>query len=568
VVVALMYVDQKFNPQKIGATERLQASTIRSYSGGLNVADTDLNMSPSYAKVLDNIERSTDGTLSIRPGTLFLSSVGDSAHYIVNCTYFNGYVISVMDDGTFWQTNGAGTTTQMTLVVGGGNPFTPGTTFVSFTIFNSDLLVANGKDKPIIISGNPNKPNYMLPDFIQDLANGTNVNTPVGAFITSHGQYTIIAGIPAEPSYIYISAKGTSGTYLNDPAPNDAVAIDLGPRVSIGSATITGVISYRDKLMVMFERGALPMNLGVYTGTTPVHTPTDDGFIEEFGCASHRSMHSVGDDMFYCDNVGVISTNRIAVFNTLRPIRASQLIDPLITAMMSTLSQAQISKYVFSVYDLRHFRYMLFIPSFDSGGNLVETVGFSYTNIPTLKVSAWARLRGWTWQCGCRTALQNVIFANGNKLYAYDFAATDTCIDFRNDPAVDSGVGLPVTFDWELPWADFKQRTQTKTMRYLGLDTQGTGKFTAELYADNYYTYNGSRVPLLSMDFLGGDAAGYGAAPYGDSPYGGGRRTSEERLYAYVAKFKLMKLRFFGTTRNKVKFISISVLYMHGTVRR
>jgi hypothetical protein len=256
------------------------------------------------------------------------------------------------------------------------------------------------------------------------------------------------------------------------------------------------------------------------------------------------------------------------VFNTLRPIRASQLIDPLITQMMSTLSQSQISQYVFSVYDLRHFRYILFIPSFDSGGNLTETVGFSYTNIPTLKVSAWARLRGWKWQCGCRTALQNVIFASGNKLYAYDFAASDTCIDFRNDPAVSGGSGVPVHFEWELPWADFKQRTQTKTMRYIGLDTRGTGKFTVELYADNFYTYNGAQVPLLSMDFIGGDAAGYGASPYGDTPYGGGRRTSEERLYAFTAKFKLMKLRFFGTTRNAVRFISISVLYLRGSIRR
>ena len=72
--------------------------------------------------------------------------------------------------------------------------------------------------------------------------------------------------------------------------PNDAIALDVGPRVSLGSATITGLVAYRDKLLVTFERGVLPLNLGVYTGSPAIHTPTDDGFIEEFGCLTHRSL--------------------------------------------------------------------------------------------------------------------------------------------------------------------------------------------------------------------------------------------------------------------------------------
>lgn len=564
-----MYHSKRFNEKTIGASERLQQSTIRSYDGGLNVADTDLNMSPTYARVLDNVERSTDGTLSIRPGTKFIVDLGMPTEKIINITYFNGFVIAVKSSGRFWKIDGAGNSTELTLVVGGASPFTSGTQFVSFTIFNSDLIVANGKDKPVIILGDPSKPNYMKPDYLHDKASGTNINTPVGAYVIAHGEYTIFAGIPAAPSYIYISARGTSGTFLNDPAPNDAVAIDLGPRVSLGSATITGLVSYRDKLMVTFERGVLPLKLGVYsTGTPAIHAPTDDGFTEEFGCLAHRSLVSVGDDTYYADNVGVNSASRLALFNTLRPVRASQLVDPLMTAMMSTLSQAQISRYVFAVYDMRHFRYMLFIPSFDSSGNLLETVGFSYTNIPSLKVNAWARLRGWKWQCGCRTALQNVIFAQDNKLYAYDFSATETNIDFRDDPSVDNGNGTPVEFTWELPWADFKKRMDTKTTRYIALDTRGTGKFTCQLFVDNLFERNDALTPLLTLELVGGDALGYGSSPYGDSPYGGGRRTSDERLYAFTAKFKLMKLRFTGVTKNKVKFISISIGYMRGTIRR
>jgi hypothetical protein len=347
------------------------------------------------------------------------------------------------------------------------------------------------------------------------------------------------------------------------------VEIDLGPRISLGSSTITGLVAYRDKLIVTFERGVLPMTLGVYTGT-PVasHNPTDDGFIEEFGCLSHRSLYSVGDDTFYVDNIGVNSIARISVFNTLRPVRVSQLIDPLITTAMQQLSAQQIARGVFAVYDIRHFRYILFIPQYAADGvTITETVGYSYTNIPQLDIKAWARLRGWKWQSACRTSLQNVLFTAKNKIYSYNFDDTNNA-DFLNDPEINTSLGTDVSFEWELPWADFKQRMEQKLMRYIGLDTQGTGQFTLEAYVDNIKQQSNVPAPLLSMDFIGGDAAGYGEGGYGDGPYGGGRITSEERLFAFVAKFKLMKLRIFGATKARLKFVSISVAYMRGSIRR
>jgi hypothetical protein len=367
---------------------------------------------------------------------------------------------------------------------------------------------------------------------------------------------------------MYISAKGTSGTFFNDPAPNDAVNVDLGPRVSLGSSRITGLVAYRDKLLVSFERGILPLNLGNYTGSPSVHDPTDDGFIEEFGCLTHRSLVSVGDDTFYCDNVGVNSITRVNIFNTLRPIRASHLIDPLTTELIQPLSAQQISQYVFAVYDLRNFRYMLFVPRFaEDGVTVVETIGFSYSNIPALKIQAWARLRGWRWQAACRTALQNVIFAMDNKLYSYDFDNFDMSADFLGDPSIAGGNGVPLDFEWELPWADMKKRMDIKATRYIGLDTQGTAEFTVEGYVDNIVEYQGQDAPLLQMHFVAGNSSGYGASPYGNSGYGGGRRTSTEFLYAWVMKFKLMKLRFFGSTMGKLKFISISIAYVHGGIR-
>lgn len=562
-----MYSNATVNPKSIGAREQLQFSTVRSFEGGLNISDTDLNMAPTFAKVLDNVERGTDGTLSVRPGTrLFHKSANGSD--IINMFYFNAFVIAAHADGSIYKIDGAGTTTLIEKV-GGGNLWTAGVYFVSFTIFNSDLIMANGKDKPVIINGHPADARYMLGDYLHDKASGSNINVPVGLFVIAHGQYTCMAGITGDASTLYISAKGTSGTWLSDPAPNDAIKIDLGPRVSLGSATITGLVAYRDRLIVTFERGVLPMRLDVYTGTPAVHTPTDDGFVEEFGCLSHRTLFSVGDDTFFADTIGVNSIARISTFNTLRPVRISQLIDELITNDMKRLTGAQIARNVFAVYDLRHFRYILFVPEFEADGvTIKETIGYSYTNIPALNIKAWARLRGWKWQSACRTSLQNVLFSTRNKIYAYDFDNQSSNADFLNDPDVESGTGSAVTFEWELPWADFKQRMTIKLMRYIGLDTQGNAPFTLEAYVDNIRQYKGTKAPLLSMDFVGGDAGGYGEDGYGDGPYGGGRVTSEERLFAFVAKFKLLKLRFIGSSKKNLRFISISIAYLRGSIRR
>jgi len=545
--------------------DTLLTTTIRGFEGGLNVSDTDLNMKPRYAKVLDNLERGIDGTLQLRPGTRLLATVNASGDVtdIVNQYYFNDFVITVQKSGRVCKVSGTGVVTSLATLW-------TATTFVSFSVFNSRLLIHNGVNKPLVIEGNINKTNYMLCIYSIDLGTGTNVNTPIGSIVASHAQYTLVAGIPSAPSTLYISARGTSGTFLGDAAPNDAVAIDLGPRVALGSAVITGMVSYRDKLMVTFERGVLPMNLGVYTGTpVAVHTPSDDGFIEEYGCLAHRSLISVGDDTYFNDNIGINSITRIVLYNTLRPERISQLVDPLITAAIQPLSPAQISQYVFAVYDLRNKRYMLFVPVF-VGGVITETIGFSYTNIPALKISAWSRLRGWVWSCACRTSLQNILFANANRIYSYDFDNKVSNADFILDTTYNAdGTGVPIAFEWELPWADFNKRMNIKETAYMSLDTTGTASFTVSMYTDNlrYDNLGAAMTPVLTTGMTAGVVSGYGAAAFGNSPYGGGRPTSDERLFAWPAKFKLMKLRMTGSTKKPLRFISVSLAYKRGSIR-
>lgn len=564
-----MYLNKtsgNLNPRGQQPQNNLQVSTVRSFEGGLNVTDTDLNMSPKFAKVLDNLERAIDGSLALRPGTKFLTKL-QSAAPIVNCYYFNNVVITVQNDGAMNKVDGTGAITPLS--IGASNPWPAGSVEVNFTIFDNDLIIVDGINKPIIISGDPLNANYMQAEFLVDLGSLSNVNTPIGKYVVTHAEYMCIAGVSTDPSTIFISARGTSGTFFGDPPPNDAANVNLGPRVALGSSTITGMVAWRDKLIVAFERGVLPLNLGIYAGSPSVHTPSDDGFIEEWGCLTHRSLTSVGDDTFYCDNVGVNSITRINIYQTLRPVRASHLIDPMITAMLQPLSTAQVSQHVFAVYDLRHFRYMLFAPSFAADGVTVqESICFSYSNIPALKVDAWARLRGWNWQAACRTALQNIVFAGGNKLYSYDFDNPTIGADLLGDPDVNGGNGVPIGFEWEMPWADFKRRMDIKQLRYIALDTQGSAEFTLSAFVDNIVQQQGTDVPMLQMTFVGGDAGGYGNVQYGNAPYGGGRRSSDERLFAWTTKLKLLKLRFTGITTAKLKFISVSIAYVLGGVRR
>lgn len=563
--------------QRKAPAPTLQSTTVRQFDGGWNVVDSDLNMDPKFAKVLDNIERGADGSLAVRPGTRLFARLADPSD-VVNIYYFNSYIIAVQQNGNVSRIDASGVETPMYLPATSTPPWPTGVTEVSFTIFNSDLIICNGRNKPLIIPGNPNSPDYMTLQYLQDLATLTNINTPIGKYVIAHAQFLIIAGIPTEPSTIYISSRGTSGTFLGDPAPNNAVAIDLGPRVSLGSSAITGMVAHRDKLLVTFERGILPLNLGVFTGDPEVHAPTDDGFIEEFGCLAHRSLTSVGDDTFFCDNVGVNSIERIILYNTLRPQRASYLVDPALINALEHLSPAQIAQYVFSVYDMRNKRYMLFVPTFDDDDNLIETIGFSYTDIPTLKVKAWARLRGWTWSCAARTALQNIIFGYSNKLYSYNYNGIHTSegdeigivADYVDDTdyAAD-GRGIPVDFEWEMPWADFNRRMNQKIMRYLHLETTGRGVFTVDMYVDNVRTDNdGDDSPLLSMSMVAGDSGGFGAAPFGSSPFGGGRLSKSEMLQPWPAKFNIAKFRFHGSTTMPIRFISITVQYQRASIRR
>jgi hypothetical protein len=552
----------------------MDSSTVRTFDGGLNVIDTDLNMSPKFAKELDNVERAPDGSLSIRPGTkLFADLATIDASDIVNAWYYNDRIITVQSSGRVCSITGAG-------VAASHATLWASAVQANAAPFNGELVIVNGVHKPLLMA------NDFTVDYLQDLATTTNINTPIAKYVMAHGRYLVMAGDPADPDCLHISNTDTAGTWLGDAAPNTAIQMQLGSRVPIGSSAITGLQSYRDKLIVAFEQCIIPFALDNYIGSPSVHSPIGDGAITGFGCTSHRSMVSLGDDVLFCDNIGVNSVVRTVLNNTVRPERASELIDPRITTLLQRLTLDEIDNNVFAVYDQRNRRYILFVPRLDADGFIAESVGFSYTNIPSLKVSSWCVLRNWNWSAACRTQLGNVIFTRGTRLYTYDFDNTDWAADyigeqetFSDDTPFSDGYGLspgtqteqpgvPIDWQWEWPWSDFKKRMDQKRTRYLALDTTGTAQFTAEMYVDNkVYDGDGERRPSLTMTFEGGSIGGYGNDPYG-GPYGAGRVTSEERLYAWTSKFKIMKLRFYGSDRRPLKIVSVSVGFQRLSMRR
>lgn len=189
-----------------------------------------------------------------------------------------------------------------------------------------------------------------------------------------------------------------------------------------------------------------------------------------------------------------------------------------------------------------------------------ETYGYIYTFINELKVRAWSRYRNWKWRASCRTELGNIVFADDTRLFV---------LGNQNNPLYADFIGTddeaPIEFQWEMPWADFDHRADIKHTRYMQLDTAGTAEFTMMMFVDQLYQYDGLLIPNNIITLVGGDNGGYGV---GGQPYGGGRRTSDQRLYEWISRGKLFKLRFQGASTEPLRIIAITLLYQRGSIRR
>jgi hypothetical protein len=544
-------------------SKTLKPATIRDFSGGWNVLDDDLNLSSKFSTQMENVYRDANGSVRVRNGTsLFVdcSSTFGTVCGVVNIEYFADSLVVVGEDGTIVRVLANGTmsriwdTTVATAL--SGSPAAWGTTsFASFAQFNGNLIIANGVDKPLIIT------EAFVVDYLQDPGTGSNLNTPIAKYVTTAGRYLLFAGDPVNHDRVHISARDACGVFFGDPAPNDATFIDVGS-ILPNATDIRGIASFRQNVIVTYTEGTIIGTLGTYDGTD--HTPIFDDAVAQYGAVSHRSIISYGDDTLMMDLVGVPSLKRTVFTGTLRPERVSDLVDPHMTEQLNKLSVASLENRVFSVYHQREGQFMFFVPDTDDPATTTQTYVYAFIFRPNLNTAGWALFTGWKFTCATRTQQGSLLFGDdAGKIWLYNpVVATD----YYADASINSGQGVAIDFVWELPWADFGSRMQTKTSKYIAIDTRGAGAFTVEMFVDRFMTTAlGVETPLLSMSMIGADAGEQGGGPLlGDTT----RNAGNMKLYSWPAKFELAKLRISGQVTRELRFISITLMHALGSIFR
>jgi len=608
----------------LGKEPVIKEATVRNFDGGWNIIDSDLNLDTKYAKILDNVERAPDGSLHMRLGTMLLHEfAGVGLGKLIGAWYFNTFIIVVDNEGLVGAGTADGTVykifddTIAAALPGAPLGWSP-CEFVSFAELRGELMIGNGIDKPLLV------PENLATRYLQDLGTGTNAFTPVARFVRVHNEFVVWAGDFLLPSTLHISARGVGGTYVGDPIPNDAIKFDIATFVTRGSSEITGIGAYRDRLVVCTPECVLMVKLGGYidgatSGDPQIHQPTVDDVIENYGSIGHNMILSLGEDMLFTDLVGVPSIQRALITNAISPVRESQLIDPAIQNMLRTLSVSTMQTRCFAVHDKRNYSSLFFIPNSDVESTTTETVCFAYKNIRALKVRAWSRQRDWNWRAGCSTAEGRVVLCQGSRTFVYGSALTDeqypadligyaeafldettftdntgwrpiATLEADGTERLFEESGLPISFDWQLPWADLDKRTRTKLSRYIKLDTTGTADFHLEMFVDSMLhekplageTFDDGTIftdgefwlntgmpydPQLEMHMVGGSKYGLGLEEFEDW-FGGSRITSDERLFAWPSKFNIFKMRLHGKSRGPLRIISMSLFYHTGNIRR
>jgi hypothetical protein len=545
----------------------LKSATIRDFTGGLNLLDDDLNLSTKYSKVLTNMVIGADAAPAVRYGTSLFSNL--SMHtssvgaYPVNIEYYNAAVIAVMSNGDVLSVLGDGSIDRIwDATIAAALPGAPdgwsATEFASFAQFNGELIICNGVDKPLIVFSD------LSVDYLQDLATTSNLNTPICKYVTVCDRYLVMAGDPVNVNRIHISSKDTSGTWYGDAPPNDGTYIDVGS-ILANASFIRGIATFKGKLVIGYAEGTILGDLGIYESTD--HVPEFNETADQYGTVSHRSMLSYGDDMLMLDLVGIPSLKRTVFAGTIKPERVSDLVDPEIASLLNVLSFDSLENRCFGVYNQKEGQFLFFIPNTDSLSTTTETIAYSFIYRPSLNVARWSRVSGWNFTCACRTIQGNVIFGDKNgKLWLLGNDDAKVYSDYYGDSTINSGLGNPVIFYWELPWSDVNKRLRIKNTKHIAFDTRGTNDFTVSMFVDRFiYDEDLAEIPLLSMTMVGGDSPEFGE---GLGAYGGGRNTADNKQYAWPAKFNQMKLRIRGSATEPLSFISISITYQDGSFYR
>ncbi len=611
---------------KVPSRNRLENLTLRGFGGGWNAVETDLQMDSSFLVKVRNFRRTAGGTQKVRFGSKLFADVSNfvgAPHHIVDMEYFSASIVSVLDTGTVIAIAGDGTKTVIwspsiaSSLPGSPAGWSNNLDSIDFVPFKQELIIHNGIDKPITIN------RALVTTYLQDLATGSNVNVPVGKYGCVVSNYHVVAGFDnnptLSPTLVYISAVGTAGTFPGDPAPNDAITIDVGAFAPQGAITIRGIAGFRQNLLIFFQDQTVIVKLGTYN-SAGVHEPFFPDTMPTFGILGHRCVVPVENDLLFAGLQGMASSRRnlLSVSGTLESQSLSERVEPAYKAAIGNLTDAQQLKQCFQVYDKLSHDMLLFTPT----GQV-----FVYSFNTKLRYNAWSEFSGLNVQSGCTSFLGRLFYADGLKIYQHgnkvfaeeeyfedriddyndvwkvntfynaNFIAKDTldghsylCLvshtssaipPFSLDRANRPGLwqvfnGHDIDFEMELPWLDSKNPMQVKFLRFISMATKGNAKFTVSAYVDNLYKdHEGDVVfgPAAEMDFIGNEAIGFGyEGATGDStdtqPYGGGRRSDDPRLFKFPCKFKKLKIRIHGSKAGDLELVNMSFLFSRGKYKR
>jgi hypothetical protein len=510
----------------------------------------------------------SNGRLKLRYGTTQFASL-PAEQVIVNMEYYSGVLVVVTAQGNVYTVNDAGVATQRT--------FTPAwtaspVTEVNFSQFGGNLLICNGIDKPL----------KMVPaltvSYLVDGGTGSNAHTPRAKFMCTHNNYNVAAGILNEPTILSISSKGTDGTFVDDQPPNDAVEVNLATYINVGDPAITGIVSFRDQLIVTFEQTILSVKLGTYDGND--HTPIVEDVIENVGALSHRSIVALGDDVVFQDLAGVSSVKRALITATLSPVRESSIIADRVNLATDNLPVSVLSKNAFAVHDRIESQVLFFVPKASPVVAATDNNVFVYSFNVGQRYRSFSYFDQLPYRCGCRTQENRIFFGSGNKIYRYQSKFEPFYGDKRLNE-LDS-TAIPTPFRIETPWTDLRDPVNAKLSRYLQVIAEGSAQFTVDMYVDRQPTeYDlsidmyASDVPNAStqtqwywLDDLGQWTWSGDTGLWEDGVLIRGKPAISEQLYAWPTKFKRAKFVIRGTAVTALSLVAITLMYQSASIRR
>jgi len=277
--------------------------------------------------------------------------------------------IAVLDIDTGVITN-IWNTTKAAALSGSPNGWRRATNY-SFDTYRQTMLVVNGKDNDKPLEIRHNRPSGAIVQYLVDPATVSNANVYAADLVRSFGGYVILVNpnntttsSSNSATVIDISAQSTSGVFVGNAAPDDAVQVDLGIVTSTVDPRITAIGSIRNNVFVAFYDTAMLGRVGIYNGSD--HEPEFEDQIPQHGALNNRVLHTIGNDLFMCDYAGVPAFSQSIQSGSIIPERLSMFIDPALNTHLSRLSQDTLRDNVWAIFNVRDRQYMLFVPKHDS----------------------------------------------------------------------------------------------------------------------------------------------------------------------------------------------------------